>query len=155
LPGRGRIRTAGSRRDANRHRSLPDVIVACGGTLLARLAPSPTCPRRATRAHQRVAAAISRRENGHGTLETRSTMVDANDGERCADSPTVVSAWIHTCDDEMAGGGSTRKGRHQGRARRKAGRTSGTEAVVRGLRQVSGGEGGDRQYNAGRRIRAR
>src|SRR5207249_4413532 len=38
LAGRGRIRTAGSRRDASPVRSLADVIAACGGTLLARLA---------------------------------------------------------------------------------------------------------------------
>ena len=35
--GRGRVRTAGSRRDASTIRSLADVIAACAGTLLARL----------------------------------------------------------------------------------------------------------------------
>ena len=48
-------------------------------------------------------------------------MVDANDDQRRPNQAAVVPGWINPCDDEVAGGRSTRKGRDQGCSGRKAG----------------------------------
>src|SRR5262245_1650815 len=109
--GRGRIRTAGSRRNASPVRSLANVIVLAVGAAgtpctITNLTADSHAP------DARVAAATSRRENEHGTLETRPAMVDANDDQRRSNQGTVMPGRFNACHDEVAGGRSTREGRH-------------------------------------------
>ena len=145
--GRGRIRTAGSRRDASTIRSRPQCDRACAETPLARLAPIHLSG--ATR--QIRVAARSRREIGHGTLETRSALLDADRRQRRPDPTTALPGWLNARHDELARGRPARKGSDPGRDGRAACRAARSSIKsVRSRRRLPQGEEGDRQHDSAR-----
>ena len=138
---RGRLRTAGSRRDAGSIQSRPHVI--------------EPAPRPHWHAGLNPLTGRSRREMTHGTLETRPPLLDTDGRERRLDSTAAVPTRLDARNDQLAGGRCPPEGIDSGCLAGQPADTQSFDQVVRCRRRLSQGQEGDRQHAASDRVRPR